>query len=215
MRTIAQRLDHRHAIGAVLLLHGVGLLALMSPLAPWVLPLTPMNLVLTAVAMLAFSGLDRRTIAVGLLLGTLGYFVEVLGVHTGRVFGSYAYGDVLGVKVANVPLLIGLNWSMLVFAIGAPLTRLRWPVWSKVLAGSAAMVALDLLIEPVAVHLGFWSWEGGVIPLRNYVAWSAVSVVFFAVYFLVPVRRDNPLAPYVLLAQVVFFAGLNVLLGAA
>ena len=46
-------------------------------------------------------------------------------------------------------------------------------------------------------------------------AWGAVSMVFFTVYFLVPVRRDNPLAPYVLLAQVVFFAGLNVLLGAA
>ena len=215
MRTIAQRLDHRHAIGAVLLLHGVGLLALMSPLAPWVLPLTPMNLVLTAVAMLAFSGLDRRTIAVGLLLGTLGYFVEVLGVHTGRVFGAYAYGDVLGVKVANVPLLIGLNWSMLVFAIGAPLTRLRWPVWSKVLAGSAAMVALDLLIEPVAMHLGFWNWEGGVIPLQNYVAWGAVSAVFFALYFLVPVRRENPVAQGVLAAQVLFFAGLNLVLGVA
>lgn len=215
MRTLVQRLDRRHAIGAVLLLHLVGLVALMSPLAPWVLPLTPLNLLLTALAMAAFSGLDRRTITVGLVLGTLGYLVEVLGVHTGRVFGSYSYGDVLGLKVANVPLLIGLNWSMLVFAIGVPLARLRWPVWTKVLAGSAAMVALDLLIEPVAVHLGFWSWEGGVIPLRNYVAWGAVSMVFFAVYFLIPLRRSNPLAPYVLLAQVAFFAGLNVLLGTA
>lgn len=215
MRTLVQRLDRRHAIGAVLVLHLVGLVALMSPLAAWVLPLTPVNLVLTALAMAAFSSLDRRTIAVGLLLGTLGYLVEVVGVHTGRVFGAYAYGDVLGLKVANVPLLIGLNWSMLVFAIGVPLSRFRWPLWCKVLAGSAAMVVLDLLIEPVAVHLGFWSWEGGVIPLRNYVAWGAVSMVFFTLYFLVPLRRSNPLAPYVLLAQVAFFAGLNVLLGAA
>lgn len=215
MRTLAQRIDRRRAIGAVLLLHTVGLVALCTPLAPWVLPLTPLNLVLTAAAMIVFSELDRRTLALAMLLGALGYFVEVLGVHTGRVFGSYAYGDVLGLKVANVPLLIGLNWSMLVFAIGVPLARLRWPVWLKVLAGSAAMVALDVLIEPVAMHLGFWNWEDGVVPLRNYIAWGAVSAVFFTLYFLVPVRRENPLAQGVLAAQVLFFAGLNLVLGVA
>ena len=215
MKTLAQRIDRRHAVAAVLVLHLVGLVALATPLAPWVLPLTPLNLVLTALAMIVFSELDRRTVALALLLGSLGYFVEVLGVHTGRVFGTYAYGDVLGLKVANVPLLIGLNWSMLVFALGVPLARLQWPVWLKVLAGSTAMVALDVLIEPVAMHLGFWNWEGGVIPVQNYVAWGAVSAVFFALYFLVPVRRENPVAQGVIAAQVLFFAGLNLVLGVA
>lgn len=215
MKTLAQRIDRRHAVAAVLVLHLVGLVALATPLAPWVLPLTPLNLVLTALAMIVFSELDRRTVALALLLGTLGYFVEVLGVHTGRVFGTYAYGDVLGLKVANVPLLIGLNWSMLVFALGVPLARLQWPVWLKVLTGSTAMVALDVLIEPVAMHLGFWNWEGGVIPVQNYVAWGAVSAVFFALYFLVPVRRENPVAQSVIAAQVLFFAGLNLVLGVA
>lgn len=213
MRTLAQRIDQRLAIGVVLLLHLVGVAALMSPMAHLILPLTPVNLLLTAFVMLLFSGMDKRTLAVGLLLGTLGYFVEVLGVHTGRVFGAYSYGEVLGTKVANVPLLIGLNWSMLVFAIGSSLEYFTAPRWCKVMVASCGMVFLDLLIEPVAVHLGFWSWEGGMIPLRNYVAWGAVSLVFFTVYFMVPARHRNPVAPYVLLAQVAFFAGLNVLLG--
>lgn len=215
MRTLLQRLDPRHGILLVLVLHVVGLLALASPLASWVVPLTPVNLVLTAAAMAVFAKLDRRTVLFAFVVGALGYFVEVLGVWTGRVFGEYAYGEVLGFKLLDVPVLIGLNWSMLVFAIGVPLSRTALPVWTKVLAGSLAMVGLDLLIEPVAIHLGFWSWEQTIVPVQNYVAWGLVSAVFFTLFFLLPVRRENPVARYVLAAQVLFFAGLNLLLGAA
>lgn len=214
MNTLRQRLTPRTAIGLVLILHTVGLLALASPLAHWVLPLTPLNLVLTAGVMVLFQRqLDRRTVALALLLGTLGYFVEVLGVWTGRVFGEYSYGEVLGLKVLNVPLLIGLNWALLVFAIGVPMARTTLPRWAKVLLSSGAMVALDLLIEPVAIRLGFWSWEQVTVPLQNYVAWGGVSALFFTLFFTLPIQRENPVARYVLLAQVLFFGGLNVVLG--
>lgn len=215
MKTLIQRLDHRHGIGLVLILHIVGLLALASPLAPWVISLTPVNLLVTAAAMAVFAKLDRRTVLFAFVVGALGYFVEVLGVWTGRVFGEYQYGDVLGFKLLNVPLLIGLNWSMLVFAVGVPLSRTALPVWAKVLIGSIAMVALDLLIEPVAIHLGFWNWEQPTVPLQNYVAWGLVSALFFTLFFLLPLRRENPVARYVLAAQVLFFAGLNLVLGVA
>ncbi len=215
MRTLVQRLDHRHGIGLVLILHLVGLVALATPIAPWVVPLTPLNLLLTAAAMAVFAKLDRRTVLLAFLVGALGYFVEVLGVWTGRVFGEYQYGDVLGFKLLNVPLLIGLNWSMLVFAIGVPLSRTTMPVWVKVLLGSLAMVGLDLLIEPVAIHPGFWNWEQATVPVQNYIAWGLVSAVFFTLFFLLPVQRENPVARYVLAAQVLFFAGLNMVLGAA
>jgi putative membrane protein len=214
MNTLRQRLTPRTAIGLVLILHTVGLLALASPLAHWVLPLTPLNLVLTAGVMVLFQRqLDRRTVALALLLGTLGYFVEVLGVWTGRVFGEYSYGEVLGLKVLNVPLLIGLNWALLVFAIGVPMARTTLPRWAKVLLSSGAMVALDLLIEPVAIRLGFWSWEQVAVPLQNYLAWGGVSALFFTLFFTLPIQRENPVARYVLLAQVLFFGGLNVVLG--
>jgi putative membrane protein len=47
-------------------------------------------------------------------------------------------------------------------------------------------VGLDLFIEPVAIAHGFWSWEGGAVPLRNYLGWFAVALpiqVFFARHF--------------------------------
>ena len=216
MNTLRQRIGTRQAIGLLFILHLVGLLALASPIAHWVLPLTPVNLLLTAGVMVLFQReLDLRTMALALLLGTLGYFVEVLGVWTGRVFGEYSYGDVLGLKVLNVPLLIGLNWAMLVFAIGVPMARTILPTWAKILLSSFAMVVLDLLIEPVAIRLGFWNWEQVEVPLQNYLAWGGVSALFFTLFFTLPIQRNNPVARYVLLAQVLFFAGLNLVLGAA
>lgn len=209
MRYLAERIELRTAIIGVLVLHLMGIIGLASPLAHVVLPLTPVNLVLTGLAMVLFAKADGRTVALALLLGTFGFLVEVIGVHTGRIFGAYTYGDVLGMKVLNVPLLIGLNWSMLIFAIGVTLQGTRWPVALKIAAGSLMMVGLDLLIEPVAVHLGFWTWEQGVIPLQNYLAWGAVSLLFFTLFHLLPVKRENPIARYVLLAQVLFFAGMN------
>ena len=72
-----------------------------------------------------------------------------------------------------------------------------------------------LRFGPVAIHLGFWNWEQVTVPVQNYIAWGLVSAVFFTLFFLLPVRRENPLARYVLAAQVLFFAGLNLVLGAA
>lgn len=215
MMHLSHRIQPVHGVSLVLALHFVGVIGLLSPLANWFLLLTPLNLLLTAGAMITFSGLDRRTLALALLLGALGYCVEVLGVWTGRVFGEYAYGDVLGSKVLEVPLLIGLNWSVLVFAIGTPISRLHLPVSLKILASSLAMVMLDILMEPVAVRLGFWSWEQGSIPFQNYLAWGIVSLFFFSLFFLLPVQRHNPIARWVLLAQVAFFALLNLLLPGA
>jgi len=212
MKAWIDRIDLRTGIGLVMLSHAVGMIALFTPFAKHVISLTPLNMVLTAAVMVVFSKLDAPTVRLALILGALGYFVEVIGVHTGRIFGNYAYGEALGVKILRVPLLIGLNWSMLVFAVGVPMDRANLPTWAKVLLSSMAMVGLDLLMEPVAVRLGFWSWEQGIIPVRNYVAWGITSMAFFSLFFFLPVRRENPVARYVLLAQVLFFAGLNLLL---
>ncbi len=39
------------------------------------------------------------------------------------------------------------------------------------------MLLMDLLIEPVAIHLGYWSWTGGDIPIQNYLSWFVISLV--------------------------------------
>ena len=45
----------------------------------------------------------------------MGFFVELLGVKTGLIFGNYHYGATFGAKWQDVPYLIGLNWAAMVF----------------------------------------------------------------------------------------------------
>ena len=41
--------------------------------------------------------------------------LEIIGAKTGLIFGSYSYGDVLGPKFFDLPLIIGLNWVIVIW----------------------------------------------------------------------------------------------------
>ena len=124
----------------------------------------------------------------------LGFLAEVLGVHTGLLFGNYSYGTVLGWKVAEVPLTIGTNWLMLSYPCGSVIDRLPVGTWVKIGLAAGLMTLLDVLIEPVAVQLGFWSWHTATIPLTNYLGWYGVSAVVFGAFYLLPFQKRNALA---------------------
>ena len=38
------------------------------------------------------------------------------------------------------------------------------------------MLGVDLIMEPVAIANQFWSWEGGDVPLYNYVCWFLIAI---------------------------------------
>jgi putative membrane protein len=40
--------------------------------------------------------------------------LEVVGVKTGLIFGEYKYGSTLGIKLFEVPLIIGFNWVFVI-----------------------------------------------------------------------------------------------------
>jgi uncharacterized membrane protein len=171
--------------------------------------LTPFNLVASLLLLLLFHT-DWRP-AFGLYCLTafgVGFLAEVLGVHTGLLFGDYSYGTVLGWKVAEVPLTIGTNWLMLTYLCGSVVDRLPVGAFVKILLAAGLMTLLDVFIEPVAVQLGFWKWHTATIPLSNYLGWYGVSAVVFAVFYLLPFQKKNALAPLLLLLQFLFF-GLN------
>jgi len=46
----------------------------------------------------------------------IGFLIEVIGVKTGYIFGRYYYGQSLGYHLLSVPLLIGLNWGVLLYS---------------------------------------------------------------------------------------------------
>ncbi len=172
--------------------------------------LMPLSLLLSS-AILLFFHKKWRAVDVPLFffIALAGYLVEVLGVHTGQVFGSYSYGRALGFQLFDTPLLIGLNWLMLTYCVFAIMedTKLFWPL--RALTASALMVIYDVVMEPVAIKLDMWSWGGGAIPLQNYQAWFIISLVFLSALHLAKVKTGNKVAPWLFGTQFVFFLLLN------
>ena len=143
----------------------------------------------------------------------LGLSIEIIGVATGYPFGSYVYGESLGWKVLNVPFVLGLNWWILVYSsihLSAFLTKK--PILRMLLA-PALMLGLDSLIEPLSSQLDFWYWENSSAPLQNFLSWYLISLFFTWMYFkYFEIEKTNTVAIAAFLVQVLFFAGLNLLM---
>ena len=194
----------------LILAYVAGLIGLQIPaVAPLFRLLTPINLLATLGVVLYFHTDWRPAFYFYCLLAVLtGYFVELLGVRTGYVFGGpYAYGAGLGLKLVDIPPIIGINWLLLTYCFGSVCDRLPWPVYLKTVAAATGMVALDLLIEPVAIRLDFWTWFGNPIPIQNYVGWWFVAAVLLSVWYGLPFRKTNRIATLVIGLQLLFFAG--------
>jgi putative membrane protein len=155
----------------------LGTLVMRSPLVAGVLPLVG----------------RRATVALGALVA-YSYGIELLGVHTGVPYGEFFYGVDLG------PTLFGVPVGLPVFFI--PLVMNAYLLVSLLLGeraasrplrlGSviAAVLAMDLVLDPGAVALGFWVYPGGGayydVPLSNYAGWvlsATVAVVALDVAF--------------------------------
>lgn len=112
----------------------------------------------------------------------VGFSAEWIGVHTGYLFGDYQYGQNLGYKLFDIPLIIGLNWGLLVVCSAETIATFKLNRWISVLLSSLLMTLLDFLIEPVAIKSDFWNWEGP-IPIYNYICWFLIAIPLHFVYF--------------------------------
>ncbi len=189
----------------------VGLIGIsLQNLRPAYVQITPVSLMLSALILLAFhEQWNLRTVLVLAGIGLAGYFIEVLGVQTGVIFGDYTYGTTLGPAVAGVPLIIGINWLILIYAIWYVAGKLTLQPFIRIPLTGALMVGFDLLMEPVAVALDMWEWSGKSIPFENYLAWFGISLVFAAILYFARIRIHNPVAGYLLLFMAFFFGVLN------
>lgn len=161
------------------ILHLVGAVGLMfENIRSFFLFLTPFNL-LVSFALLLWGNMNFSFsfIKVISILFLMGYFVEVLGVKTGLLFGEYSYGPTLGLKFFDVPLLIGVNWVLLALSCYAVSTYFTSNSKLQPLLSALLMVFLDVMIEPVAINLDYWQWKGGHIPFQNYCMWFVVSIL--------------------------------------
>lgn len=189
----------------------VGLMGLNLPsLRDLYVQLTPVTLLISGMILLAFHHeWTRRSVVVFVFIAAAGFLLEWAGVQTGHIFGEYSYGTTLGPEIGGVPLIIGINWLILVYTTYYIATRLFRRALLRIPATGLMMAAFDYLMEPVAMELDMWHWAGGEIPLLNYGAWFVFSLIFATVLWLGRVHIHNPVAGYLLLFMAVFFGILN------
>jgi uncharacterized membrane protein len=188
-----------------------GLIGLQVPFSrPIFLQLTAFNLWVSIVLLLFFNeSWSNKHIYLFIIIFFIGYFIEVLGVHTGMIFGQYSYGSTLGYKVFNVPIAIGANWLLLsyLFCYFSRNVVLKFTnnSWLIAIFSSLLMVLLDFVIEPIAINFDFWNWQNGSIPIQNYLAWFFVSLLINMIYLQSKLTLKNKIASLMLILQVLFF----------
>ncbi len=141
------------------------------------------------------------------------FFLEYTGVESGVIFGNYDYGNVLSPQIADVPFAIGFAWiSTILASIGLTIMIIKWDkkrnIFLFVIINALFMTLFDYMLEPVAVKLGYWSWESGNIPVRNYIAWFAFGSIYSYIFlWLQKVREFNipPLFIHSYIAQIIYF----------
>ncbi len=183
---------------------------LATDLLPGFVYLTAFHLLFTVVLLSITHrpSVGARYICWALACGVLGWWIEYVGVHGGWLFGDYIYGDVLGPKWRGIPFVLGVNWILVVYVVATTIAMAlpRVATWQRILLGAACLTLLDVLIEPTAIALDYWTWAAGVPPLQNYVGWFVVSLVQCALFYALLPFTENRLAPLVLLLQLGFFA---------
>ncbi len=190
-----------------------GVIGFLTPdLKPVFQQLTPFGMGLAAVLLLYFH--EPKNLKSWLFFAFIvlfSFIAELIGVNTQLLFGKYEYGIALGFKLWNTPLVIGLNWLVLVYCI-ASLAKSFRNRWYFPLAGASVMVAFDWLMEPVANATGMWIWTDGNIPLKNYMDWFLISGFIFLMIRILKVEFNNRIAGLLLAMQGLFFLALNLLI---
>lgn len=193
-------------IAILVILHVVGIFGYLSPLSDWFLFLTPVNLIITA-GMLWIDTQDETYYGwwIAVSIAIMGYVAEIIGVHTGLLFGSYEYGNVLGWKIFKVPPVIGINWLIVIWASFSVAYGLKIPKSIRWIAVALIATGLDYLIEPVAIHYDFWSWDTGKPPLKNFISWFGLACIMAILFERYPIVLKPRLGQVAFICQVVFF----------
>ena len=194
-------------IGILILYFSVGILLFSLELTrPLFRALTPWSLILSFAAILLFQKEWSLRLGIAFLavfLATL--MIEIIGVNTGVLFGSYAYGPAFGPRILHTPILIGLNWLILIYCSAAIVNHHLRHSLIRLLAASMLMVAYDLILEYVAPIMGMWSWDTPYPGIRNFLMWFGVALLMHLIFQLLGIQIRNKPARYLFFVQMLFF----------
>jgi putative membrane protein len=147
----------------------------------------------------------RNMVAFALICVVVTNIVENVNILTGYPGGSYHYSEAMGPKLLLVPLVIGpayfgvgyLAWMLARLMLGnAYQPESRRATFEVPAIASFGMVAWNLSFDPMASTIRqHWIWKDGGsyfgVPIVNFFSWDLTSFLFFQLYALYLLYREN------------------------
>jgi len=212
------------ATGIAIFFHAIGLVGMLFTDNNFFVHSTPFNLLLSFFLLIWTHPEKNKSFYffIGIVF-IVGFLSEVVGVNTGLLFGDYHYSKILGIQLFQVPILIAVNWFIIIYCSGIGThvllnkmihrvakdynePSLKLKAMSVIFDGASLAVLFDWLMEPVAIKLGFWTWGGdGSVPFYNYFCWLLISILLLTVFNFFNFRKENKFAVNLLLTQALFF----------
>lgn len=187
--------------------YSVGLLLFFLPFTrDFFVGITPYTLILVTVAVFYYhKGWNAKTIAIFGAIFALSILVENIGVASGKLFGVYTYGSGLGVKIHHVPVLIGLNWVVLVYGSNGIVSKYVSNTYLKIIGASLLMVIYDGVLEFAAPLMDMWEFATPSPPIQNYVVWFLLAIFFHGAIEIAKIKTRNKPGESLFVIQVFFF----------
>lgn len=140
----------------------------------------------------------RRGLIILIFLSILPLIIEGIAVWTGFPYGGFEYSRSLGfllfnlvppsVSFAYLPILLG----SLFFASEISVNRYFFSF-----VASFFMMLVDMVIDPAAVSIGFWSYNmGGFyygVPISNFIGWIFTGFIYSLVFYVLCGKDYLPL----------------------
>lgn len=156
-----------------------------APMPPWAFAVSNASILLFAAPSFFAARRWIGTRGAVVLFGILGLFalaIETAAIATGIPYGNFAYSEMLGFKLFGLtPWTILFAWTPLMIAAYA-VARIYFENWIiRTAAVASILVGFDLVLDPGAVSLRFWSFQNGgwfySVPVSNFVGWLISGAV--------------------------------------
>lgn len=148
-------------------------------ISPYFIALEIVNFALLALCLWHASrrgGLAVMRLIAGVVFGVM---LEIATIYQ---LDAYEYGR-FGVMIWNVPLTIGIGWSIIIYSAMQFSDATSVPGWARPVLDGLLALNIDLAMDTIAIRLGMWDWGMGFerqffgVPYANFWAWF--WVVFF------------------------------------
>ena len=204
----------RFSIFFVWLINISGFFGLLSDQKDFFLIMSPLAILITFILLILNYDFKQKGFITALIsIIIIGFLVEFLGVNYDLFFGSYEYGNSLGYKIGGVPIIMSVNWLVLIFLAGSFTEKIipnSLPL--KVLFAALLMVFLDIFLEICAPKLDYWKFNEEVVPISNYNSWFIISAICLYIYFKLIKEKEYTLSKNMLVIYFAFFGLLSVFL---